>query len=102
MMKEWQIRHLEEHEKEFVLNVSGDTSVREYAADYGHIENLYERVCSDLGITPRTQPLREWLALVSATSPDTGEFTMTTRDDDGTPVTATKQFDGTWRIEKRA
>jgi hypothetical protein len=47
-----QIRHLEQHQAAFDQLQGYHRPVREYAEEYSYIEYLYERVCSDLGITP--------------------------------------------------
>lgn len=50
---EKQIKHIEEHSQAFEDHVGQKQSVAGYFADYGHIPDLYERLCSDLGIEPR-------------------------------------------------
>lgn len=50
---EAQIAHIEEHADKFEDHVGVKQSVRGYFADYGHIPDLYERLCSDLDIKPR-------------------------------------------------
>lgn len=50
---EAQIAHIEEYADKFEDHVGQRQSVRSYFADYGHIPDLYERLCGDLGIEPR-------------------------------------------------
>lgn len=50
---EAQIAHIGEHADKFEDHVGQKQSVRGYFADYGHIPDLYERLCGDLGIEPR-------------------------------------------------
>lgn len=49
---EAQIKHIEQHAQAFEDHVGVKQSVRSYFADYGHIPDLYERLCSDLEIEP--------------------------------------------------
>ena len=46
-----QIAHILQHEDKFRKNVA-DRDVQEYFHDYSHVDDLYERVCSDMGIEP--------------------------------------------------
>jgi hypothetical protein len=48
---EAQLRHIEEHSEKFNHYIT-DTPIRDYFDDYGHITDLYQRVCSDLEIEP--------------------------------------------------
>lgn len=57
-----QINHIKEHQAAFDSLHLGPRGVDGYFHDYGHIEDLYERVCSDLGIEPRDDGTREKLA----------------------------------------
>ena len=51
MATQKQIDHIKEYTPKFVDD-HGTADVDGYFLDYRHIENLYERVCSDLGIEP--------------------------------------------------
>jgi hypothetical protein len=53
LMTEEQIKHLEEHSEEF--EDIFDRPVREYAAEYFYIPDIYYSLCSDLGIRPNTK-----------------------------------------------
>ena len=49
-----QIAHIKEHEAEFYDLMQGDErTVEDYFDEYSYIEDLYERLCSDLNLTPR-------------------------------------------------
>lgn len=50
-MTEDQIKHLEEHGDEF--EEIFDRPVKEYAAEYSYIPDIYINLCHDLGVTPR-------------------------------------------------
>lgn len=51
MLTEEQIKHLEECSNAF--EDIFDRPVREYVFEYSYIPNLYESLCSDLGMVPR-------------------------------------------------
>jgi hypothetical protein len=53
LVTEDQIRHIEEHQAAFDDLMTEHRDVRAYAAEYRHIPDLYERLCSDLDLTPR-------------------------------------------------
>lgn len=48
-----QIAHVKEHQQEFDELMLEHRDVEEYFAEYSYIDDLYERVCSDLEIEPR-------------------------------------------------
>lgn len=47
-----QIAHIIQHRDKWEALQGEGRSIEEYFRDYSHIDDLYERVCSDLGITP--------------------------------------------------
>ena len=52
VLLENQIKHIEQHKQLFFDNCGDD--VRQYFADYNdEYFDLYERLCADLGLTPR-------------------------------------------------
>ena len=54
----WQVEHIEEHLDAFHNHAGTDLSVTEYLYTYSTYKDgeIYERLCADLGITPRTGP----------------------------------------------
>lgn len=52
-MTEAQIQHLEQHQAEFDEFYTMHKPVREYVEEYAHIPDLYNNLCSDLGIEPQ-------------------------------------------------
>lgn len=59
MMTPEQIKHIEEHQKEFdeflvqEVGQPGYRTVQEYSREYSSIEDLYYYLCNDLGIDPQ-------------------------------------------------
>lgn len=46
-----QVQHLEEHRELFDRH-AGPMTPRDYLCGFSHIPDIYERLCSDLGIEP--------------------------------------------------
>lgn len=55
---QWQIDHITEHIDAFNNHTGGDRTPEEYLTEYAYYKDgeIYERLCHDLGITPRTGP----------------------------------------------